>query len=160
MIAYCFDIDGYYLGTTLCQQDPVEVNTWLIPANATEVAPPEYTQGQIPRWNGRIWIMDENNKGKEYWLPGDDWQTEPKTMQKYGPLPQGAIFDRPERPADDIRREKIEMEISQLKSYLSETDYMAIKCAELDLSMVNEYPEDYQQRKETRIRINELEAQL
>lgn len=53
--------------------------------------------------------------------------------------------------------EQAQSEISQLKQYLADTDYCAIKCAELGLSMANEYPEIYQKRIASRARINELE---
>lgn len=53
--------------------------------------------------------------------------------------------------------EQAKMEILQLKQYLSDTDYCAIKCGELGLSMQQEYPEIYQKRIDARARINELE---
>lgn len=53
--------------------------------------------------------------------------------------------------------EQAQSEISQLKQYLADTDYCAIKCGELGLSMSTEYPEEYQKRIDARARINELE---
>lgn len=53
--------------------------------------------------------------------------------------------------------EQAKQEISELKQYLSDTDYCAIKCGELGLSMATEYPEEYQKRIDARTRINELE---
>ena len=52
-------------------------------------------------------------------------------------------------PADEIRH---------LKKYLSDTDYMVVKCMELAVSMSEAYPEAHQKRLEARARINELEA--
>lgn len=51
-----------------------------------------------------------------------------------------------------------EDEIKHLKRYLSDTDYMVIKCMESAVSMAEVYPEAYQKRIEARVRINELEA--
>lgn len=63
-------------------------------------------------------------------------------------------IDDPE-PTDE---EKAQQEITELKQYLSDTDYCAIKCSELGLSMASEYPEIYQKRIDARARINELET--
>ena len=43
-----------------------------------------------------------------------------------------------------------------LRKYLSDTDYMAIKCAEKGLSMATEYPDEYEGRQQARDRINEI----
>lgn len=55
-------------------------------------------------------------------------------------------------------KEKAELEIKDLKDYLTSTDYMVIKCMESAVSMAEAYPEAYQKRAEARARINELEA--
>lgn len=65
-------------------------------------------------------------------------------------------IDDPE-PSQDVL---LKQEEQQLKAYLNETDYQAIKCGELGLSMEEEYPESYQQRIAARARINEIEALL
>ena len=49
-------------------------------------------------------------------------------------------------------------EISELKNYLTSTDYTVIKCMERGLSVADTYPEVYQKREEARERINELEV--
>ena len=61
---------------------------------------------------------------------------------------------------EPTKEEKAQQEIQNLKQYLSETDYMAIKCGELGLAMAEEYPVEYQKRKDARARINELEQLL
>jgi chromosome segregation ATPase len=66
------------------------------------------------------------------------------------------------------RVEKIEAEISELKAYLSETDYAITKINEVmatgtdeELAEVKaEYAEVLTKRKEARARINELEKEL
>ena len=37
-----------------------------------------------------------------YWLPGDTYSTPPRTLEKRGPFPEDAIFERPAKNADEI----------------------------------------------------------
>jgi hypothetical protein len=57
------------------------------------------------------------------------------------------------------QEELIKREIAELKAYLSETDYVAIKIAEGEAT-ADEYAEVLAKRKEARARINELEGEL
>lgn len=52
--------------------------------------------------------------------------------------------------------ETLNSEKSSLQSYLNDTDYMATKCYERELSMKVEYPEEYVKRQEARYRIDEI----
>ena len=54
-------------------------------------------------------------------------------------------------------KELAQIEIAQLKSYLTTTDYTVIKCMELGESPTTLYPEIMAKRAECRKRINELE---
>ena len=54
---YQYDLAGIYLGETLADESPLEPGVWLIPAHCTEIAPPEITETQWPRWNGSSWGM-------------------------------------------------------------------------------------------------------
>lgn len=55
-------------------------------------------------------------------------------------------------------RVALEVEMETLKRYLSDTDYMVVKCMERGLSMEDVYPDEYEKRQESRDRINEIEA--
>lgn len=57
---------------------------------------------------------------------------------------------------EELTLRKARLELRELESYLYSSDYKAIKCGELGLSMKEEYPEDYDKRIEVRARINEL----
>lgn len=50
----------------------------------------------------------------------------------------------------------LEEEMDSLKAYLRDTDYMVVKCAELGLSMVDEYPQAHEGRSKARARINDI----
>lgn len=82
-------------------------------ANATPVAPPaDVPAGHAARWMGDAWEVVEDHRqhmdarggkqgGTPYWLPaeGDDWQSPARYMETLGPLPAGAVTERPEKPA-------------------------------------------------------------
>ena len=42
--------------------------------------------------------------GTPYWQPadGDDWQSPPRYTEELGPLPEGAVTERPEKPAPTV----------------------------------------------------------
>ena len=54
-------------------------------------------------------------------------------------------------------KEKAEREILSLKAYLSETDWVVVKCMEMGLIPSSAYPEISEKRAEARERINTLE---
>lgn len=54
-------------------------------------------------------------------------------------------------------KEKAEREILSLKAYLSETDWVVVKCMEMGLIPATAYPEITTKRAEARARINTLE---
>ena len=95
------DKTGEYMGKYPAQRDKLETkargaDVWLLPANATFLPPPFAADGTVPFWNGTAWELKEDNRGKEYWLHGDNWQADPRVMKELGPLPDGATFERPE----------------------------------------------------------------
>lgn len=46
--------------------------------------------------------------GTPYWQPaeGDDWQSPPRYTEELGPLPEGAVTERPEKPLSVLKAEK------------------------------------------------------
>ncbi|ANN86125.1 tail fiber protein [Enterobacter phage Arya] len=54
---YQYDLAGMYTGQTDADESPLEPGVFLIPARCVEVAPPEFTGGQWPRWNGAKWEL-------------------------------------------------------------------------------------------------------
>lgn len=94
-----------------------DYGTGILPNNATTQAPPSGPWGrQWPRWTGTEWELVPDHrersaalyspelvqKATDYWLPaeGDDWQSHPRRMKDIGPLPEGAVTVRPEKPAE------------------------------------------------------------
>ncbi|WP_418449443.1 phage tail protein, partial [Bilophila wadsworthia] len=85
---------------------------------ATPVAlPASIPSGHVARWTGDAWEtvedhrqhMDERGRkegGTQYWLPGDTWRSEPRYTEELGPLPDGALLTKPERPLSEYRDDK------------------------------------------------------
>lgn len=69
------------------------------------------------------WKTLEDNRGVEYWMPGDKHDTDPHVMLDYGALPEGALTERPAAPTelekfiDSISG----MDAEQLRSHLYST---------------------------------------
>ena len=89
-------------------------------ASATPAPPPEnIPEGHVARWTGSEWELVEDHRqhldekgtkqgGTPYWLPseGDDWQSQPRYTEDLGPLPDGAVTVRPEKPLSVVKEEK------------------------------------------------------
>ena len=89
-------------------------------ASATPTPPPEnIPEGHVARWTGSEWELVEDHRqhldskgtkqgGTPYWLPseGDDWQSQPRYTEDLGPLPDGAVTQRPEKPLSAVKEEK------------------------------------------------------
>ena len=100
MLVYKFDEKGLFVGIDETELDPLESELqgkeiYLLPPNATFDAPEE-KDGFAPVWNGEKWEQVEDNRGVEYWLPEDEYGSQPRVMGKLGALPEKATFDAPE----------------------------------------------------------------
>lgn len=95
------------------------------PYNSTsDDLPPGPWPRKWPQYiTGEGWVLVEDHRARtaprfaaediqeptDYWLPaeGDDWQSQPRHMKDIGPLPEGAVTDRPEKPVSAARAEKL-----------------------------------------------------
>lgn len=98
-------------------------------AYATVVAPSkDIPDGYVARWTGTEWETVEDHRqhtdehgvkqgGTPYWLPseGDNWMSQPRYMEDLGPLPEGAVTVKPEKPFETVKAEKL----SELNAGLS-----------------------------------------
>lgn len=82
---------------------------------ATVQQPPQTGEKQAARWTGEGWELVEDHRqtrdkggvivegsGTAYWLPGDTWQTPARYLTELGPLPEGALLERPAKTAEEI----------------------------------------------------------
>lgn len=109
---YGYDKDGIFTQAEICSPDPLESEkkgkaVWLMPANTTSIEPPFAIEKHVRVFKNGAWEQVEDNRGTEYWLPGDDWQTEPHKMEELGSLPDGATTERPEKPFSQLKIEKL-----------------------------------------------------
>ena len=109
---YGYDEDGFFTQQENCSPDPLESEikgeaVWLMPANATLIEPPAAVEKHVRVFKNGAWAQVEDNLGTKYWLPGDTWQTEPREMKDLGPLPDGAMLDRPEKPLEQMKADKL-----------------------------------------------------
>ena len=115
---YMYDLKtGEYTGSRDATRRP-NGEYMLEATGATPVAlPADIPAGHVARWTGEAWEtvedhrqhMDERGRkegGTPYWLPGDTWRSEPRYIEDLGPLPEGALFEKPERPLDEYKADK------------------------------------------------------
>jgi len=55
---YLFNIRGRFIGTDLAVESPTEPGSevYLMPPNATDVAPPAAAEGKERVWTGKEWV--------------------------------------------------------------------------------------------------------
>jgi len=104
----------------------------------------------------QIFTDDEDYSNKAKWCNENGYY-----IAEIEPLENGTrqfqIKQIPQKTEDEKLIEHYQSEIVELKKYLSDTDYKAIKFAEGELSE-EAYREDKSQRHDARVRINELES--
>lgn len=106
-------------------------------AYATATPPPDVIPtGYAARWTGTQWELVEDHRqhldskgskqgGTPYWMPseGDDWQSPPRYTEDLGPLPDGAVTVRPEKPAP-TEAELFQQLRAERDRRLTATDYL------------------------------------
>ena len=113
MNVYKYDeLTKEYIGYEEALLDPLETelkgeNVYLLPANATFTVPPAKKEGFAIVWNGEAWQEVEDNRGTEYWLPGDAYGTPARVMKELGALPEGATTTAPEKTLDELKADKL-----------------------------------------------------
>jgi len=106
MIIHHYDpITGEYQGTSEARLDPMATkrakeNIYLIPANTTDVAPPELVERQAALWVNGVWEVHIDWRGYTYYLP-DGTQGTIADMD-IEPL-EGSMDAAPEPTLDDLK---------------------------------------------------------
>lgn len=99
---------------------------------ATVQQPPQTGEKQAARWTGDAWELVEDHRqtrdkggvivegsGTAYWLPGDTWQTPARYLTELGPLPEGALLERPAKTPEEIEKEELAAAQMQANSFIS-----------------------------------------
>lgn len=128
---YMFDLKtGEYLGRRAATKRP-NGDYVLEALGTTAVAPPVVEEG-MAQWDGSRWRIVEDHRqrtddsgqkygGTPFWLPGDSWMAEPRYVSELGPLPDGAMLVRPERPLSEYRADKAALVVSEYARALTAT---------------------------------------
>ena len=106
----------------------------------------------------QIFIDDENYSSIASWCNENNCYIEEIEPLKDGTR-QFQIKQIPQKTESMILIEQYRAEIIELKKYLSDTDYKAIKFAEGEITE-SDYQEVKSQRHDARVRINELENMI
>ena len=105
---------------------------------------------------GLIFVDDKDYTSKAKWCNENGYY-----IEEIEPLEDGTrqfqIKQIPQKTEDEKLIEQYQSEIVELKKYLSDTDYKAIKFAEGEITE-SDYQEVKSQRHDARVRINELES--
>lgn len=86
------NITGEYVGTSQADPSPLEQGVWLIPANATEIAPPSVTGNEVAVFENGAWQKLADFRGTKYWT---DSETETEINEIGVTVPANATTQAP-----------------------------------------------------------------
>lgn len=66
-------VTGEFLSTGLADPDPRIPNNWLIPANATTIAPPAPADGHTAAFINGAWVSLKDHRGETWWKDGQSY---------------------------------------------------------------------------------------
>ncbi len=122
------------------------------PANATTAPLPARRWGRWwPRWTGKKWELVEDHRERkspafrpedvqeatEFWLPGDSHDTPARQVYWPGPLPEGALLERPEKPVEEALEDAKESKTAEI-----EAGYQAAVAATLTMPQASPTAQD------------------
>lgn len=92
-IYHYHSVTGEYLGTSQAMPDPLEPGRFLIPAHATEIAPPAAGEHEVSVFEDGAWSVKPDYRGTEYWLSHDERHVITEIGEA---VPDGASLTRPD----------------------------------------------------------------
>jgi hypothetical protein len=66
MLVYQYDDAGIYSGTYICQASPLEQNKFIVPINATTIAPPATIANQVAVFENGAWSIVADFRGQTW----------------------------------------------------------------------------------------------
>lgn len=125
MNAYKYESQtGEFLYEIQCQESPREPGKFLIPANATTVAPPEEQAGKARVWEGSAWGYADDNRGKTMYSVTDSRQTSTMSNVLGANVPDGWTLTPPpdaENKYTFSGGQWVEQSVEELREQLGET---------------------------------------
>lgn len=99
-IVYRFAAEtGEFLGLGQAQKNPRRDGGYLLPANATPLAPPDAPQGHVAVFQDGAWSTVVDHRGETAY----DANGVTREIEALGPLPDGWSFDKPLPPLEDAK---------------------------------------------------------
>lgn len=86
--AYAYDDEGILTGEVQRQVDPLRSKkegktVYLLPAQSTEVQPPNVPEGKLAKWNGQAWRLED--------MPVKEPETSEEEIIESSEQPEGEI---------------------------------------------------------------------
>ena len=95
MNVYQTDDDGYFVGITTDDPDPLTPGNRLIPRGCVGTAPPALGANEAAHWAGGAWTKRPDLRGRVYWLAdGSRHEISARGVE----LPEGALEEAPPSP--------------------------------------------------------------
>lgn len=121
MNAYKYSQTGEFLYEIQCQESPREPGQFLIPANATTVAPPEEQAGKARVWNGSLWEYVTDNRGKTMYSVTNSRHTSTMSNILGADVPEGWTLTPPPDPENKYTfsgGQWVEQSVEELRAQL------------------------------------------
>ena len=99
MDVYQTDDDGYFVGITTDDPDPLTPGNRLIPRGCVGTAPPTLGANEAAHWSAGAWTKRPDHRGRVYWLA--DGSRHEITARGVA-LPEGALDAEPPPPPPPI----------------------------------------------------------
>ncbi len=82
MQVYQTDYNGFYVGSTVADADPLDEGNWLIPAGCVTEAPPTLNEGQCAQFANGVWVVIDPEPAPEPVEPLPPTKTEQETLRR------------------------------------------------------------------------------
>lgn len=107
------------IGSGVADPDPLEKDSWLIPAHATTTKPPTLSANQEAVFNGNKWEVKSDYRGASYWLDHETkWQA-----SNIGEIPpQGASLEQPSAPEPTLEEKNKQVDETRQALYRKQVD--------------------------------------
>lgn len=97
-------VTGEFLGASEARPSPLEEGVFLIPAHATDIAPPAAQPHKKAVWMGSAWRMEDDRRG-EIWFGGPDGRS-PVRIGVLGMPSEAGLTPEPRpKTADEVKGE-------------------------------------------------------
>ena len=96
------------LGASPTDENPMRPGEYLIPAHATDAAPPGAGDHEVAVFVDGAWALRPDYRGQQYWLPSDAHDAPAREITEIGDAPPPEALDAPPpKPLDVLKTEAL-----------------------------------------------------